>query len=91
MAKAHSRQALDKSYFGKKGSTVNVINNNINGALAILKKRNNEEGLNKELRDREYFLTKTQKRRKEKAAAKRRFQKKLAEQKQIDSTGIFAR
>ena len=82
--KAHTR--LDK-FPGKKGSTVRVNNGNINGAITILKKRNNEEGLAKELRDREFFMTKRQRARRDKAAAIRRYKKAALEQKQLDSMG----
>jgi small subunit ribosomal protein S21 len=61
------------------GLAVRVYNNNINQALSSLKRKINEDGLKKEMRKREYHETKSQKRRKDKAAAIRRSQKQLAD------------
>lgn len=61
------------------GIAVKVYNNNINQAISSLKRKINEDGLKKEMRKREYHQTKSQKRRKDKAAAIRRNQKQLAE------------
>lgn len=58
-----------------KGIAVEVRDNNINGALSALKKLINEDGLKKEMKKREFHVTKNQKRRKDKAAAIRRFKK----------------
>lgn len=67
----------------KKGMTVTVKNNNISNAISSLKRRMNDEGITKELRDREYYMSKGQKRRKAHAAAVRRH-KKDVEQKVKD-------
>lgn len=58
-----------------KGMVVTVRDNNINGALSALKKLINEDGLKKELKKREFHTTKNQQRRKDKAAAIRRYKK----------------
>jgi len=59
------------------GLTVTVRNNDVNGALRVLKKRLIKDGLFQELRERSYFESKGTKRRKEKAAATRRFKRKM--------------
>jgi len=64
----------------KRGLSVKVINNNINGAISQLKKMINEDGIKKEMRDREHYTSKSERRRKEKAAAIRRAQRKREEQ-----------
>jgi small subunit ribosomal protein S21 len=68
---------VDKS--APAGIAVKVYNNNINQAISTLKRKINEDGLKKEMRKREYHQTKSQKRRKDKAAAIRRNQKQLAD------------
>lgn len=62
----------------KRGLYVKVNNNNINQAITILKRKMNEEGIKKELRAREHFVSKSQKRRKDRAAGIRRHQKNRA-------------
>ena len=64
----------------KMGLYVKVHNNNIGSALTKLKKLINEDGLKKELREREHYVSKAEKRRKEKAAAIRRSNKRKSEQ-----------
>lgn len=64
----------------KRGLSVKVVNNNVNSAISLLKKKINEDGLRKELRDREHYVSKSEKRRKDKAAAIRRNKKRIAEQ-----------
>ena len=54
---------------------VEVRNNNIDKALRILKKKLQDDGFFNELRKREYYMTKSEKRRLAKAAGKRRVQK----------------
>jgi small subunit ribosomal protein S21 len=56
---------------------VEVRNNNVDGALRILKKKLQREGFYTELRDREYHQTKGEKRRLAKAAGRRRCLKEL--------------
>lgn len=58
-----------------RGMAVTVRDNNINGALSALKKLINEDGLKKEMKKREFHVTKNQQRRKDKAAAIRRYKK----------------
>ena len=64
------------SFFGKRGLTVKVFNNNINGAIAQLKRKVNAEGINKELRKRKHFEPNTAKRRRKLAEAQIRWRKK---------------
>lgn len=63
-------------FFGKRGISVKVFNNNITGALTQLKRKVNAEGLNRELRKREAFESNTSKRRRKMAEAKIRWKKK---------------
>ena len=56
----------------KFGLTVEVRNNNVDGALRVLKKKLQREGLYTELREREYHKTKGEKRRLAKAAGRKR-------------------
>lgn len=66
----------EDGFFGKKGLTVKVYNNNINGAITQLKRKVNAEGINKELRKRKHFETNTAKRRRKLAEAQIRWRKK---------------
>lgn len=66
----------DDSFFGKRGIFVKVYNNNINLAIAQLKRKSNAEGINKELRKRKHFETNTAKRRRRLAEAQMRWKKK---------------
>jgi small subunit ribosomal protein S21 len=70
---------VDKS--APAGIAVKVYNNNINQALSSLKRKISDDGLKKEMRKREYHETKSQKRRKDKAAAIRRSQKQFEDAK----------
>lgn len=63
------------------GLYVRVNNNNINAAISLLKKKSLAEGLKKELRSRVYYSPKSEQRRRAKAAAKRRLNKSLTENK----------
>ena len=60
-----------------KGLSVSVRNNDVNGALRVLRKRLVKEGIIQELREKTYFQSRGEKRRKEKAAAIRRYKRKL--------------
>ena len=51
---------------------VTVRNNNVDQALRILKKKLQVDGLFNELREREYFTSRGEKRRRAKAAGRRR-------------------
>ena len=56
---------------------VEVRNNNVEGAMRVLKKKLQEDGIFNELRNREHFVAKGEKRRRAKAAGKRRAQKEI--------------
>jgi small subunit ribosomal protein S21 len=66
----------DDPFHGKRGVSVKVYNNNINTAIAQLKRKSNAEGINKELRKRKYFEENTAKRRRKLAEAQMRWRKK---------------
>ena len=57
--------------------TVEVRNNDINGALRVLKKRMQTEGIFNEMRERTHYTAKSEKRRLAKAAGRRRWLKKI--------------
>tara|TARA_Y100000389_G_scaffold148653_1_gene147818 strand:- start:1164 stop:1415 length:252 start_codon:yes stop_codon:yes gene_type:complete len=61
-----------------RGLVVTVINNDVNRALRKLKKKVNNDGLLKELRERQYYEKPSAKRKKAKAAARKRWLKKAA-------------
>ena len=61
----------------KAGLTVEVRNNDVNGALRVLKKRMQTEGIFNEVRERSHFKTKGEKKRLAKAAGRRRWLKKI--------------
>ena len=54
---------------------VEVRNNNIDGALRVLKKKLQQDGLFNEMRRKEYHETKGEKRRRKKAAGRQRWLK----------------
>lgn len=68
--------------FNKKGLSVEVRNNDVNGALRKLKKKLQEDGILQEVRDRQHFVKPSLKRKKEKAAGRARWLKKVAKQKE---------
>ena len=57
--------------------TVDVRNNDVNGALRVLKKRMQTEGIFNEMRERTHYVAKSEKRRLAKAAGRRRWLKKI--------------
>ena len=57
--------------------TVTVRNGDVNGALRVLKKKLIKEGVFQELRERTYYESRGTKRRKAKAAATRRYKRKM--------------
>ena len=59
------------------GITVTVRNNDVNGALRVLKKKLMKDGFFQQLRERSYFVSKGEKKRRAKAAGKRRFERKM--------------
>ena len=69
----------DEFTLRKKGMTVKVFNNNIEGAIAQLKRRMNSEGVNKELRKRKHYTPPSIIRRQKLAEAKLRWKKKYAQ------------
>jgi len=64
------------------GLTVEVRNGDVNGALRVLKKKLIREGLFQELRERSFYESKGTKRRKAKAAATRRYKRKMEKRKE---------
>jgi len=56
---------------------IQVRNNNVDKAMKVLKNKLQEESFFNELREREYYMTKGEKKRKSKAAAIRRSKKAL--------------
>lgn len=65
--------------FRKRGLYVEVKNNNINKAWRKLKRLLQDEGVNQEVRERQYYEKPSAKRRREKAMAKRRWDKRRKE------------
>ena len=61
---------------------VDVRNNNVDQALRILKKKLQLDGLFNELREREHFVSRGEKRRRAKAAGIRRCKKELNKRKE---------
>ena len=57
------------------GITVDVRNNNVDQAMRVLKKKLQEDGLFNELRNREHFVSRGEKRRKARAAGAARARK----------------
>lgn len=71
----------DRPKFDKiRGCTVVVQHDNVDKALRKFKKKILESGLLNELRDREFYEKPTTARKKAKSQAKRRWQKKLAQE-----------
>jgi len=62
----------------KQGLTVTVHNNNVVKAWKKLKRRLQEEGISQEIRDRRYYEKPSEKRKKAKNIARKRWQKKKA-------------
>ena len=65
---------------------VTVRNGNVDKAMRVLKNKHQQEGVFIELREREHFMTKGEKRRKSKAAAIRRTKKAL--EKRLEEHGF---
>lgn len=65
------------------GMYVEVRNNDVNRAMRKLKKMLNNEGVFKDLRDREHFEKPSIKRKKAKAAARKRWLKQMEKNKDI--------
>ena len=84
------RDKKDKQMPKNEGMTVTVrqikdkdgnVTSDVNGALRVLKKKLMKDGFFQELRERTYFTSKGEKKRKAKAAGKRRYQKKVEKRK----------
>ena len=60
---------------------VEVRNNDVNGSLRVLKKKLQADNIFNELRRKEFYETRGEKRRRERNAAKRRQQRELAKRK----------
>ena len=71
----HIRSDIKKNEKSYRGMIVEVRNNNMDKAISILKKKLQDDGFFNELRKREYYMTKSEKRRLAKSAGKRRVQK----------------
>jgi small subunit ribosomal protein S21 len=63
-----------------RGNSVEVKNDDVNKALRKFKKKVQDSGLFQDLQRKEYFEKPTTKRKRKKAAAKNRWQKKLRDQ-----------
>ena len=63
------------------GMIVHVRDGNVEKAIRVLKKKMLKDGIFQELRDRQYYESKGTKRRKAKAAATRRYKRKMEKQK----------
>tara|TARA_B100001996_G_C18285386_1_gene448584 strand:- start:41 stop:268 length:228 start_codon:yes stop_codon:yes gene_type:complete len=70
------------------GNTSKIIvrNGNVDKAMRVLKNKLQQEGIFNELREREYYMTRGEKRRRAKAAAIRRTKK--AEEKRLEELGF---
>ena len=66
-----------------RGMYVEVRNNDVARAMRKLKKMMNNEGIFRELREREYFEKPSIKKKKEKAAARKRHLKKVEKDREI--------
>jgi len=72
--------------YSKPGLTITVRNNNVDGALRVLKNKLQQDGMLNKLREKEFFMGKGEKRRRAKAAGKRRTKK--AEEKRLEEHGF---
>ena len=84
------RDKKDKYMQSNEGMTVTVrqvknkdgtVTSDVNGALRVLKKKLMKDGFFQELRERSYFTSKGEKKRKAKAAGRRRYLKKVEKRK----------
>ena len=65
---------------------IEVRNGNVDQAIRVLKKKLQQDGLFNELREREYYTSRSEKRRRSKAAAIRR-QKREAVKRELEEDG----
>lgn len=70
------------------GLSVEVRNNNVDQAMRKLKKKLMNDGIMQELRDRQHFVSNTEKRLKAEAAARARHRKRIASDK-IDKPRLY--
>ena len=66
----------------KKGLTVEVRNNDINGALRKFKRKVNDDGILQTLKEKEFYEKPSEKRKKAKAAGRARWLKNIARRKE---------
>ena len=66
----------------KDGMTVEVRNGNVDKAIRVLKKKLIRDGFFQEMRERTFYESKGTKRRKAKAAATRRYKRKMQKRKE---------
>jgi len=66
----------------KDGLTVTVRDGNVEKAIRVLKKKVMQAGILQELRERQFYESRGTKRRKAKAAATRRFKRKMQKRKE---------
>ena len=66
----------------KKGLTVEVRNNDVNGALRKFKRKVNDDGILQTLKEKEFYEKPSEKRKKAKAAGRARWLKKIARRKE---------
>jgi len=74
------RRKMSKFERSIRGNSVEVKNDDVNKALRKFKKKVQDSGLFQDLQRKEYFEKPTTKRKRKKAAAKNRWQKKLRDQ-----------
>lgn len=66
------------SFEGKRGLSIEVRNNNIEGAIRLLGRKIKQEGMMRELRDRQFFEQPSAAKRRRKQEAKARWKKTLS-------------
>lgn len=66
----------------KKGLTVEVRNNDVNGALRKFKRKVNDDGILQTLKEKEFYEKPSEKRKKAKAAGRARWLKKMSRRKE---------
>ena len=76
-----SYQKKKREFEHPQGMVVHVRDGNVEKAIRVLKKKMIKNGVFQELRERQYYESKGTKRRKSKAAAIRRYKRKMEKQK----------
>ena len=72
--------------YNKPGLTVVVHNNNVDKAIRVLKNKLQQDGIFNKLREKEFFMSKGEKKRRSKAAGRRRLKKD--EEKRLEEHGF---